>query len=230
MGIKSIFLDYYLDPFNHPVPSTTLIGKLLGREERAKKVTDFYTDQVNIVSSRLASFDGEKRSAYIEVGSKGPDTYANTYSSEQGLGALIAKAGGVNIADGVIKGSSPVNPEYLLDTDPDIIIISGSYWPANESSMRLGYHATDDISKKSLENFTRRDGWDMLTAVKNRQVHSIFHGFSFRIYNFAGIQSVACWLYPDLFSDIDPESNFRAFHENFSPIPYSGVWMKSLSE
>ncbi len=230
VGIPSIFLDYYLDPFNHPVPSTTLIGKLLGNEDRAKEVTDFYEEQVQMVADRVASLDEDRRTAYIEVGSKGPDEYANTYSSAQGLGALIAKAGGKNIADGVIKGTSPINPEYLLNADPDIIVISGSYWPANEASMRLGYHATEEMSKACLESFAGRDGWDMLSAVQSRQVYSIFHGFSFRIYNFAGIQAVACWLYPDLFSDIDPADNFRAFHEKFSPVPYSGVWMQSLPE
>jgi iron complex transport system substrate-binding protein len=227
-GIPSVFIDYYTDPFEHPVESTTIIGRLLGKEARAKEVTDFYQVQVNKVSDRLKSLDTAKTTAYVEVGSKGPSEYGSTYSG-QGLGALITRAGGDNIAAGIIEGSGAINPEYLLTADPDIIVISGSYWPATADSMRLGYHATEADSRALLKAFTERGGWDTLSAVQNGRVYSVFHGFSFRIYNFAGIQAFARWLYPDLFSDMDPAANFREFHEKFMPVEYSGVWMLDIN-
>ena len=227
-GIPVVYIDYNRDPFNNPVPSTKIIGQLLGREERAGEITDFYEDQVGLVAKRLEQRIGSETTAYIEVGSKGPSEYGNTYSSASGLGALIAKGGGHDIVDGVIQKAAPVNPEYLIDADPDVIIISGSYWTGNEASMRLGYHAEEASSRERLQAFTEREGWQYLTAVQEGKVYSLFHGFSFRIYNFAGIQAVAKWLYPDLFSDVDPVENFREFHENFMPVPYSGVWMTGL--
>jgi len=229
-GIPSVFIDYYVEPFEHPVASTTIIGKLLGKESRAKEVTDFYQEQVNKVSEKLANLGSAKTTAYVEVGSKGPPEYGNTYSSASGLGALVDIAGGDNIADGVIEGSGAMNPEYLLTADPDVIIISGSYWPSTADSMRLGYHAAEADSRALLRAFTERGGWDTLSAVQNGRVHSIFHGFSFRIYNFAGIQAYAKWLYPALFSDMDPAANFQEFHERFMPVEYSGVWMLDITE
>ena len=227
--IPTVFIDYYTKPFENPIESTSIIGQLLGKESRAREITDFYQEQVNEVSSKLAILSTSKTKAYVEVGSKGPLEYGNTYSGK-GLGALVTKAGGDNIADGVIEGSGPINPEYLLTTDPDIIIISGSYWPSTGDSMRLGYHATEADSRALLQAFAERGGWDTLSAVRSGHVHSIFHGFSFRIYNFAGIQSFAKWLYPDVFADMDPAANFQEFHNRFMPVEYSGVWMLDITK
>jgi len=227
-NIPTVFIDYYTKPFENPIESTRIIGQLLGKESRAKEVTDFYLAQVSEVNSKLETLS-TKTTAYVEVGSKGPSEYANTYSVS-GLGALVTKAGGANIADGVIVGSGPINPEYLLTVNPDVIIISGSYWPATATSMRLGYHATEADSGSLLKAFTERGGWDMLSAVRNSRVHSIFHGFSFRIYNFAGIQAFAKWLYPDVFADMDPAANFEEFHNRFMPVEYSGVWMLDITK
>jgi len=227
--IPSVFIDYYTKPFENPIESTQIIGTLLGKEERAQEIVDYYQKQVNEVASRLATISKAKPTVYVEVGSKGPSEYANTYGNK-GLGALIAKSGGSNIAEGIIEGSGPINPEYLLTTNPDVIIISGSYWPATADSMRLGYHATEEESRALLEAFTQRGGWNTLSAVQNGRVHSIFHGFSFRIYNFAGIQSFAKWIYPDEFEDMDPVANFKEFHEKFMPVDYSGVWMLDILE
>lgn len=230
-GIPVVYIDYYVDPFNHPVDSTTIIGKLLGAEERAKEITDFYQEQVDMVAEKVATLsDDEKVSVYIEVGSKGPEEYGSTYSSAGGLGALVDTAGGLTIADGVIEGSGQISAEYLLTENPDIIVISGSYWTGVETSMRLGYHATEEDSRLLLQAFTERGGWDNLTAVQDGKVYSIFHGFSFRIYNFAGIQALAKWFYPDLFADVDPAANFQEFHEQFMPVEYSGVWIMGLTE
>jgi len=227
-GVPVLFIDFYEDPFNHPVQSMELIGKILGNEKRAQDINSYYQEQVNLVSDRLKSFDGEPTSVYVEAGNKGADQYGNTYSSLSGLGALIKEAGGRNIADPVIPKSGPIDPEFLLQADPDIIVISGSYWTSNDQSMRLGYHAEEQSSRELLESFAGRKGWDMLQAVGNQKVYSLFHGFSFRIYNFAGIQAMASWLYPDLFSDIDPSENFRKFHEEFIPVPFQGEWMIGL--
>jgi len=226
-GIPAVFIDFYTKPFENPVVSIELLGHILSKEDRAQEIIDFYQDQVDIVSSRLANIGEIKTTAYVEVGSKGPSDYGNTYGNT-GLGAIVNKAGGTNIAEGVISSSGPINPEYLLTENPDVIIISGSYWPATSDSMRLGYHATVGESKSLLENFTNRTGWENLDAVKNHRVHSLFHGFAFRIYNFTGILAYAKWLYPDKFEDIDPAAVFKEFHERFMPVDYSGVWLLSL--
>ena len=227
-GIPVIYIDYYTKPFENPVPSTLLLGYVLDKEERAQDIVNFYKEQSNEVYSRIERIDKPKPKVYVECGSKEPSEYGNTYGSDKGWGAVVVICGGINIAEDIPGG--PINPEYLLDANPDVIMISGSYWPATPGSMRLGYYADPKESRELLTAFTKRPGWDTLNAVKNNRVCSIFHGFSFRIYNFAGLQAFAKWFYPDEFTDLDPEERLKEFHERFLPVDYSGVWMLSLEE
>ncbi len=228
-GIPSIFIDFWKKPFENPTKSILLLGQVLGKEERAQEIANFYKEQTNEVYSRIEKIDKPKPKVYVECGWKGPSDYGNTYGNT-GWGAMVEVCGGINIAKGIIERTGPINPEYLLDTNPDVIIISGSYWPTTPDSMRLGYYADPEESRELLKAFTKRPGWDTLNATKNHRVHSVFHGFSFRIYNFAGLQAFAKWFYPDEFKDLDPEASLREFHERFLPVNYSGVWMLSLEE
>lgn len=228
-GIPSVFVDFYKDPFDHPVKSMTLFGKITGQEERAAEISAFYQAQVDLVEERLGQVEQPKPTVYVECGNKGPSEYGNTYS-DKGWGAVVQKSGGKNIAEGVIEGSGPMNPEYLLKANPDVIILSGSNWEGTEDSVKLGYYAELNDSLERLNKFTERAGWDTLSAVQNQRVYSIYHGLSFRIYNFAGIQAFAKWNYPDTFADLNPSENLQAFHEQFMPVELSGVWMTGLDE
>jgi iron complex transport system substrate-binding protein len=228
-GIPTICVDYHIQTIEAHAKSTLMLGYMLDKEERAIELVDFYTEQVNKVYSRLDEIDKPKPKVYVECASKGPSTYGNTYGNYM-WGALIENCGGINIADGVIVKYAPINPEYLLDTNPDVIILTGSYWPATPDSMRLGYYAAPEESIELLKAFTERPGWDTLNAVNNNRVHSIQHGLSRHIYDFVAVQYFAKCFYPDEFEDLDPEENFKEFHERFMPVDYSGVWMLSLEE
>jgi iron complex transport system substrate-binding protein len=230
-GIPSLFLDYWSEPYKRPVPSTLMIGTLLGKEERAREIVDFYNRQLDLVTERLLKIEKQKPSVYVEVGSKGPSVYGNTYGNK-GLGAVVVRAAGINIAEdntNLVTGTKKINPEYLIDSNPDVIIISGSKWEKSDA-MQLGYFADPQISRKLLKSFLSRSGWNTLSAVKNNRVHSSFHGFSFRIFNYVGVQAFAKWIYPEEFKDVDPEANFREFHQRFLPIDFSGVWTISVGD
>ncbi len=209
-GIPSVFLDYWSEPYKRPVPSTLLIGTLLGKEERAQEIVDFYSQQLDLITERLSKIGKQKPSVYVEVGSEGPTVYGNTYGNK-GLGAVVARAGGNNIAENgtiLVSGTKKINPEFLISSNPEVVIISGSRWEKDDS-MQLGYYANTAKSRKLLRSFMSRPGWKTIDAVKNNRVHSSFHGFSFRIYNFIGVQAFAKWIYTEEFIDIDPEAYFK---------------------
>ena len=228
-GIPTIFIDYHAETIEKHTKSTLMLGKVLGKEERAQEIIDFYTEQVNTVYSRIEEIDKPKPKVYVECGMNGPSEYGNTYGNYM-WGALIEKCGGINIAKGKVERWGPINPEYLLDANPDVIIITGSYWPATPDSMRLGYYANSEESKEFLEAFLSRPGWDTLNAVENHRVYSIHHALSRHVYDSVAIQYLAKCIYPDEFADLDPEANWKEFHERFLPVDYSGVWMMSLEE
>ena len=228
-GIPTICVDYHIQTVEAHAKSTLMLGYVLGEEERAQDLVDFYTEHVGEVYSRLEDVDGEKPEVYVECAHKGPSEYSNTYGNYM-WGALVENCGGINIARDVIEKYGPINPEYLLDANPDVIILTGSYWPATPDSMRLGYYADPDESRELLRAFTERPGWDTLDAVTNDQVYSIHHGLSRHIYDFVAVQYFAKCFYPEEFEDLDPEEDLREFHERFMPVEYSGVWMLSIKE
>jgi iron complex transport system substrate-binding protein len=226
-NIKTVFIDYHTETLENHIKSIALLGKILGKEERAKELIDFYKSQVDKVTSCLEKINKPKPKVYVECGMKGPSEYFNTYGNFM-WGALIVKCGGINIAEGKVEKWAPINPEYLLEANPDVIIITGSYWPAQPTSLRLGYNASIEKARETLEAFTKRPGWDTLSAVKNHRVYGIYHGLSRDIWDFAAMQFMAKCFYPDEFKDLDPEKSLKEFFERFLPVPYEGVWMLSL--
>jgi len=229
VGIPTVFLDCSEKPLENTIPSILLLGALLGKEKRAQEIVDFYKKRVDEVVSRLQKIKKPKPRVYVENGSKGPSEYSWTCTNCS-WGYMVVRAGGINIAEGIIKRWGPIAPEYLLKTNPDVIIIAG---PEPPRSMRPGYHANPEESRRLLKAFTERPGWNTLSAVKSGRVYGVFNSYlnsNPSNYNFAALEAVAKWLYPDEFKDLDPEANLREFHRKFLPIDYSGAWMIGIQD
>lgn len=228
--IPVVVIDYHSETLENHTKSIHLMGKLLGKEVRAQELADYYSQELDKVNLRLKDISKEPPAVYVECGSLGPSEYGNSYGSEYMWGGLIDKCRGTNIAkEAVAAGkATAINPEFLFKQNPDLIIITGSYWPAAPDSMRLGYNTTYERSLESLKAFTKRPGWDTLDAVKNDRVYGISHVLSRDIWDFVGNQYFAKLFYPEEFKDLDPEENLKAFYKEFMPVEYSGIWMISI--
>lgn len=229
-GIPVIFLDYHAETLEAHNQSTMILGKILGREERAQEIMDFYWDQEEIVTDKLNDIQSAKPTVYVECGNLGPSEYSNTYGKGNMWGGLIDQCRGINIAEGAVEAGkyAVISPEYLLKQNPDVIIITGSYWPAVNDSMRLGYGASPEDSRNKLELFSKRPGWENLNAVKNDRVYAVEHGLSRSLHDFVAMQYMAKCLYPEEFSDLDPIENYKEFHERFLPVEFNGTWTMAL--
>lgn len=221
-GIPVVLNDYHAQTLENHIQSIELIGKLLGRQDRASELVAFYKKQCAIVEDRLAAKSPAKPRIYIEVGTD-HDEYQNTYGNAM-WGALAQRAGGDNIALGVIERWGPASPEFVLKSNPEVIVLTGSNWPERPRSLMLGYNAVADDSRDRLDAFLARPGWSNLDATKNKRVHGIHHGLAREIWDFYALQTLAKWFHPELFADLDPLENFKLFHKEFFGIEYSGTW------
>jgi iron complex transport system substrate-binding protein len=220
-GLPLLFLDFSQKPFESPQASILLIGEITGKQQRAREIVDYVDEQLELVFTRLDSLDGPKPTIYLEAGNLGPQDYSVTYgyNKQQTMsswGAMLQATRAENIASDAVVNMAVINP--------DRIIITGAYWPA-AGAMRMGYYADPTEARKLLQAFCKRPGWNTLDAVKNKEVYSLFHGFTMHIFSFVGLQQMVKWLYPETFRDIEPEENFKEFHRRFLPIEYSGTWM-----
>ena len=224
-GIQTIYIDYHAEKLESHQKSIEAIGKALGKEERAAEINKFYTERVTRVLDRVSKINKPKPTVYLEVGMNGPEEFGNSFSSNYSWGALATMAGADVITKDVIKKTSPINPEFILEKNPDIIMIMGSYWPKKPTSMRLGFEATEASSQELLKAFTiERQGWSELKAVENKQVYSAHHGLPREVFDAAVFEYLAKTFYPEEFADVDPEATLKEFYDKFLPFSYSGIW------
>ena len=229
-GIQTIYIDYHAEKLESHQKSIEAIGKALGKEERAAEISKFYTDRVTRVLDRVSKINKPKPTVYLEVGMNGPEEFGNSFSSNYSWGALATMAGADVITKDVIKKTSPINPEFILEKNPDIIMIMGSYWPKKPTSMRLGFEATEDSSQALLKAFTtERQGWSELKAVENKQVYSAHHGLPREVFDAAVFEYLAKTFYPEEFADVDPEATLKEFYDKFLPFSYSGIWFMHMN-
>ena len=229
-GIQTIYIDYHAEKLESHQKSIEAIGKALGKEERAAEISKFYTDRVTRVLDRVSKINKPKPTVYLEVGMNGPEEFGNSFSSNYSWGALATMAGADVITKDVIKKTSPINPEFILEKNPDIIMIMGSYWPKKPTSMRLGFEATEDSSQALLKAFTtERQGWSELKAVENKQVYSAHHGLPREVFDAAVFEYLAKTFYPEEFENVDPEATLKEFYDKFLPFSYSGIWFMHMN-
>ncbi|WP_164743011.1 ABC transporter substrate-binding protein [Mesorhizobium sp. Z1-4] len=232
-GIPAVFIDFRQNPTENAIPSLMLLGKVLDRRDEAAEFIDFYTQQMSVITGRLAGVaDEDKPLVFIETAAGyDPGACCRTFGGAN-LGRLVDLAGGINWGTRKFPGyGGAVNPEAIFADDPDVIIGTGANWaearPATQAVL-FGYEADDADIQKRLAALADRNGWPELSAVRNKRFHSVYHQFYNSPYHFVAMQAFAKWFHPELFADIDPEANFRLLHDRFLPIDYSGRFWATL--
>ncbi|WP_146043731.1 ABC transporter substrate-binding protein [Clostridium sp. chh4-2] len=232
-GIPVIFVDYHLQTMDNHTNSTLLIGKVMGKEQQAQALVDFYKEQTDIVTERMkkAGADLEKPKVYVEFSeAAGPGTFGASYGKQM-WGALIDQCGGDNITRDLVEGASaPVMPEQVLAANPDIIIFAGNQFADSDVNVGLGYTSDKETAARNLKSYGDRPGWSEINAVKNGQMYALYHDLSRHIFDFAGLQYFAKTIHPELFEDLDPDKNLKEFHDKFYPVEYKGTWFVSLED
>lgn len=229
-GVETIYIDYHAEELDKHQKSIEAIGKALGKEERAEEIKKFYTDHLTKVLDRVKTINKPKPTVYIEVGMGGPQEFGNSFSANYSWGKLATMAGGDVITKEAIKKSAPINPEFVLEKNPDVIMIMGSYWPKKPTSMRLGFEANEQQSQALLKAFTtERQGWSQLKAVGNKRVYSANHGLPREVFDVAVFEYLAKVFYPEEFTDVDPEATLKEFYDKFLPFTYGGIWFMHMN-
>ena len=231
-GIPVVVADYNAQTVEKHMASTHLIGDVLGgdAEARGHELAHPYGDAVEEVQTRVAN--ARKGGApiprvYVELGNKGPDEYGNSYGKGMWAG-VIETAGGNNIARGKIGSYAPLSPEYVIASNPDVILLAGSDWVGKPKAVVMGFGVDPALTRERMAAYTRRPGWSALGAVKNGAVHGIYHGGTRTLYDFTYLQYIAKQLYPAAFEDVDPLANLRDYYKTWLPIEADGTFMLKL--
>lgn len=223
-GVKVVVIDYNSQTLEKHIQSTKILGMITGNNERAEKLAMNYEKAIKEIESRVSQIKNKKR-VYIELGNLGAKEIGNSYGNYL-WGSLVKVAGGENIAEKKIDSYGALSPEYILSSNPEVLLFAGSRW-FNDAGDRIliGFGVTPQETSKRLKPYIQRPGWDELDAVKNGEIFAVDHAGLRSIYDYIYTQYIAKALYPELFEDIDPEKNLQEFYKEYLPINPEGTFM-----
>lgn len=230
VGIPVVYVDFREKPFENTEPSMRLIGKLFGKEQLAEDFIRFRAEQIALVTERLAKAPDLKKPLVMMERAGGYSDDCCMSFGDENFGRMVAIAGGRNLATPLIPGTfGTVNPEQIVASNPDVVIVSGGNWEAyvpGGAWVGLGEGVDLAEARRKLANLAKRPAFAQTAAVKNGRVHAIWHQFYNSPYQFVAIQQIAKWQHPELFRDLDPDATMKALHERFLPLPYRpGLWV-----
>ena len=232
-GIAVVYLDFRVDPERNTENSIALLGEIFGAEDRAKELADYRRAQIARVTDRLAAAKPAFPKVFIErsPGISGDVVCCRTFGPVN-FGRMVELGGGHNIGSDVITGTfGDLNPEQLVLADPDHVIVTGANWAAESDVnqfVNVGPAADPKAARQRLADLMQRPAFPGLKAVKQGQVHAVWHQFYGNPYDFVAIQQFAKWFHPELFADLDAEETFRDFHQKFLPVAYRTGYFVSL--
>lgn len=230
-NIPYLYVDFFLNPYSGDSynKSVSLLGTLLGQNERATNIVNFYNQQLNDIFSVFKNLDNSTASptAYIEWPNAGANNYGPTMVN-MGMAIPLKYARGTNIAEGTIVKQGTINGEFLISKNPDVIFFCVNSpdlkTSSGESVIGFGAHPSSEELQSVVSSCGGRDGWSNLDAVKNGKVYFWYSGLSFSITNFAALQYMAKCLYPNLFPNLNPTHNLQYFYTEYMPIQLDGTW------
>ena len=220
-GIPVLFVDFRVNPVQGTHDSMTALGKALGRETEANAFLDFYQQHIDHITETLGAIDDSKRpSVFLELLA---GVWANPghTTGKGGMGELIKLVGGRNIAAGVVPGAlGDISVEYALKADPDIYILTGNQKPG----VMMGAGIDQATAQASLKQVLSRPEFAQLRAIREGNVHGLWHDFYNSPYNILAIEAMAKWIHPEKFASLDPQHTLEQINQQFLGMPLAGQY------
>ena len=220
-GIAVLFVDFRVNPLQGTRDSMTALGQALGREKQASAFLDFYNQHVERITQTLGVIDEQQRpSVFLELLA---GVWANPghTTGKGGMGELIRLVGGRNIAEGVVPGAlGDISVEYALKADPDVYILTGNQKPG----VMLGAGIDNATAQASLKQVLARPQFADLRAIREGNVHALWHDFYNSPYNILAIEALAKWVHPQTFADLDPHQTLEQINRQFLDTPLAGQY------
>jgi iron complex transport system substrate-binding protein len=190
-----------------------LLGKVFGREEKARELVNFYVKWQSVIGDRLKNVPQNER----------PTVFVEYHAGDFKTGAphsrfyhQVVLAGGNNIAINLFE-EPQVDSEWVAQQNPDFFIREAS---------GMGYTAKNDDSAKSIyREIMSRPALSRVNAVRNNHLYLVSVDIYSRPGYIVGVSYLAKWFYPELFADFDPQTVHKEYFELFHPgREYGGVW------
>ena len=193
----------------------TILGTIFNRDEKAQEFLDWRTNLLEMIKDRTEDIE-ENDELDAWYGSIRDGCYSATGKGNK-CTLVIDMVGLHNIAE--FYGSGIVDPEWIIISNPDIIILTAGYIAGTIT----GYPATDP---SKVEEFIRHAMEDPVlsqtTAVKTGRVYAI-EFICLDVRPMVGAAYLGKVAYPERFKDIDPDEINREYFEKWLRVEHKGI-------
>jgi iron complex transport system substrate-binding protein len=212
-GIKVVALDFYMvEEWEREV---TTLGKMLDKEEEAKEYIAFFQKYWDMLDERSATIPkDEKKTVYFE----GAETYQTYGGADYGSGipGMIRTAGGLDLFPEREEYAFEVDPEEVAIRNPDVIFKGTS----------IGYYLTNTTECAAIrDEVASRPELSNTTAVQNGDVYFISFDVSGGARKKFGPMYLAKKVYPEFYTDMDPDAILKEYLEKYQGLDYQGVYI-----
>jgi iron complex transport system substrate-binding protein len=213
-GIPVVWLN-----FNDPTTfdkEFEILASLTKTEEKANSFLSWKKEKLDAIENRISKVESRTR-----VYPTWCDYPLLSASNGSGIQEEINMAGGINIASGLAKTYPGVDAEWVLEENPEAVIVGSTGCKAATT----GYSVNNsDEAKKLIDVTSEAAGLNQTEAAKNGKIFVLDGRCEEAVRGFVGVYYLAKWLYPEQFKDLDPEAIHKEYFENWLEVPYKGIW------
>ncbi len=220
LGIPLIYVDNELDPLVNVPRSLELLGRVLGREDNAAAYLQVYRQQLAHIREKTAGLSGPKVFVEARAGQAGSGGCCHT-QAHAGWGLLIENIGGVNLGSRYLRSeSADVALETLILSKPDVYLMTGTQRQRNGvSAIPFGYDANAARINSEMQRLMSRPGFAATANSAKSCVQGLNHQFYNSVFNVVGAQWLAKIFWPEQFTDLDPDAEYRMLIRQFTALP-----------
>ncbi|MFW5981321.1 MAG: ABC transporter substrate-binding protein [bacterium] len=190
-----------------------ILGQIFNKEEEAKELVEFYQHYEDLIATTIKNIPLEDR----------PKIFVEYHAGDYATGGINSRfyqqaiLAGANNISSEFNGDYKVNPEWLIEKNPDFIL--------REHGGALGQNIDNyDLAEQVRQEIINRPGLQFTNAVSNENIYILPIELYSRPRYIVGVAYLAKWLYPDQFVDLEPESIHPEYLERFQGVEYSGLW------
>jgi len=204
----------------------TTMGFVLGKEKEANELLSWMQGYEELVKERTSGLiDDEMPTFYYEYMSGSEEKWWVITPDDPSAGQVAEGTGGLNTATGLAGTSVEVDPEWVIEKNPDFMF----------ADLMKGFDSGPGKTETDMENLltevlSDRPGFEKVNAVKNNNVYLIDRDIIGGPRWVIGHIYFAKSMHPELFEDIDPAEIHKEYLKKFHNLEVVGTWAYPLPE
>lgn len=204
----------------------TTMGFVLGKETEVNELLSWMQSYEALVEERTKDLKVEDMPAfYYEYMSGGEEKWWVITPEDPSAGQVAEETGGLNIATGLAGTSVEVDPEWVIEKNPDFMF----------ADLMKGFDSGPGKTEEDMENLlakvlSGRPGFERVNAVKNNHVYLVDRDIIGGPRWVIGHIFFAKCMHPELFEDIDPAEIHKEYLKKFHNLEVAGTWAYPLPE